>query len=152
MMRGGTLLLTAPLLFCALPAIAQEPAAPIAQCIRENAPKVEHTVASLLDATSFLVDEVCATETASEIQHQREIKYKEAQEREKQKRACQTKAGSDTNALAACNTQNAETTFTSVSQFFPTGVLPASKLLPEVTSYAAKELLRLRLSQAKPGN
>lgn len=47
-------------------ASADELAAPVAQCIRDNAPKVEAAVADLDKAVDFLLQDVCAEPLAAE--------------------------------------------------------------------------------------
>jgi len=124
-------------------------ASPIAECIATNAAKVEQAVASLPEATQFLVDSVCAApisaEREAEFRARSQMnaeKYKQLCEIQKQNR--QPSQNSDEEDSDPCRLAAYESTD------FPWTIFDSVTKAPaDATSYAAKLLLELRLSHIK---
>jgi hypothetical protein len=127
-----------------------EIAIPVKQCIDANAAKVERTVVSLSDATSFLVDNVCSDVIAAEQARESKIATQKMADRYQQLCAAlkphptpsdPDEAGSDPCAMAkSMSDMNVGAGWT---------LLGAKQPMPIATSYAAKLLLSLRLDHMK---
>jgi len=135
-------------------ASAQEAAlaAPIQRCIDSNASNVEKTVSSLIEATAYLVENVCADTIATEQARLSKIANQHMIDRYQQECAAEKSPrpkASDPEEAAADPCTMAK----SMSEMYAgtgwTIFAAARQAEPGPTSYAAKLLLSLRLAHMK---
>jgi hypothetical protein len=133
-------------------AAAGELAAPIAACIRDNAPKVEQAIPSLTDGVEFLVGSICAVEVSAINQQQMVEQQRRASERwqkwcEEQRRAPQS--STEGQAVDVC----AYTKLGFVTEDGEGWTIYAPTVKPATaTALAARLLMDLRLArQAREG-
>ena len=126
-------------------------AAPIEQCIRDNASKVEIAVSDLNEAVTFLVDNLCAQPIAEESA--RRAKRAAEQYQKQIQDACdkeKTQPDGDPARQYACACAISNAThigFTGIDQYNAGSVQGP----PAGVALASKLLLDLRLSHSKPG-
>jgi hypothetical protein len=124
--------------------------APIAQCLQDNAAKVEQAIAALNTAADFLVNDVCIAPIAEEQQRQRQASTHANFVRQKKRCDAKKAAGqstvvkSDGGEYDICETYEGEEPAPYVSLSASTHADPASIAL------ASRLLLDLRLSHATP--
>jgi len=124
----------------------------VSSCISENAPKAEQAIASLNDATSFLVDDVCADVIAAEQNRQSAAEFQKM--RDKQHQACVAQKASpgpakqDEDDTSACAMDNIYSAYVDQSGWTIFSGVRMEKS-PQATAYAAKLLLELRLAHTK---
>ena len=157
-MIGATLAAAAALMLAA-PAFAQDddgmtPA--IAQCLRDNAAKVETAEPDLTKATDYLVGNACAQPVAAEQQRLTNLRLKALADRNRQRcedRIARQKKSDGENNRASANryyescSDQADMLLGGTRLYGSTavGIRPAS-----VVSMAAKLILDLRVAHNKP--
>jgi hypothetical protein len=126
-------------------------AAPVDQCIRDNAAKVELAVSDLNQAVAFLVDNVCAQPISDE--HARKTRQATEQYQRQMQDACdkeksQPKNAKPTPGMSFCDLAGAtHIGFSGIDQYTAGSVQGP----PAAVALASKLLLDLRLSHSKPG-
>ena len=129
-------------------ASAGEPGAPIAQCIRDNAAKVEAAIPSLNDAADFLANRLCGGYIADEARKQQEA----AMDRmlDEQKKACAARkpdaAAKPEDEYDPCQNIDAQKAVYSGFTIYGVGRQPDD---PDAMALAAQLLLELRLAHMK---
>jgi hypothetical protein len=129
-----------------------ELAAPIKECIDQNAPDVERAVTSLTDATLFLVEDLCADVIAAEQARESKIATQKMlshyqQQCDALKPSKPTTSDPDEMGSNPCMMAKSMSDMYGASGW--TIFSAIKQPLPLPTSYAAKLLLSLRIAHAK---
>jgi len=135
-------------------------AAPIEQCIRENAPKVEIAVSELNAAVGFLVDKICAEPVASEntrlatIQQEKMAAYWQKMcDDQKAAKGGDAEKNNNSKAIGANYCAMGKIGFAGLEQYLPddeSGPVYMGSGSPAAVALASRLLLDLRLSHKKP--
>ena len=129
------------------PSQAAELAAPVAACIRDNAPKVEQAIQSLSEAVEFLTVDICANEINAEAQRQWTEDQRTSQQRMKELcnnlRNNRPTAHDDSERVGLmCDPTLTEIGYQGGWAMYSSGVKPAAAV-----ALASKVLLDLRLAR-----
>ena len=135
---------------------AQEAAAPVAQCIRDNAAKVEQAIPALNTAVDFLVNDVCVVQVAEEQQKQRTAVLRASFERQKKKCDAKKAAGQSTaiksegTSYDPCEMYDGEES--SLYSSYASTLSTYTRADPASIALAAQTLLDVRLSRSARGH